>query len=190
MSLQVLNLHATLSASRANGPGLRYVIWFQGCTLACSGCFNPETHGPDKKTPVTVSELVATVRREEHRIEGITVSGGEPLQQPGGLLQLLRAVRRETDLTSVVFSGFDRLEIERIPLGKAILREIDVLVAGRYRREQHLGVGLLGSSNQKIHLLSQRYTLADVENTPEGEIHIEPEGRILLTGIGGISIRT
>jgi len=185
-----LNLHAALSSSRSNGPGARYVIWFQGCTLACSGCFNPQTHRPEPHSLVTVRELLWTIGQVEHRIEGITMSGGEPLQQPEGLLHLLRTVRHETGLTTLLFSGYEKSEIERLPLGPPILAELDVLVAGRYQQEQHLGAGLRGSSNQKIHLLSERYTLREVEATLDSEIHIQPGGTILVTGIGGVSVRT
>jgi anaerobic ribonucleoside-triphosphate reductase activating protein len=137
-----------------------------------------------------VSDLVRSICRDQHRLEGITLSGGEPLQQPRGLLRLLRAVRRETPLSSVLFSGYELGEIERLPYGKSILAELDVLVAGRYLREHHLGSGLRGSSNQTVHLLSDRYFLREIERTPEGEVHIEPGGRILITGVGGIAVRT
>jgi len=185
-----LNLHAVLSSSRSNGPGTRYVIWFQGCTLGCNGCFNPQTHQTEERALVTVSELMWRIRAVEPRIEGITISGGEPLQQPQGLLRLLRAVRRETELTTLLFSGYEWSEIERMQLGEAILGELDVLVAGRYQPEQHLEVGLRGSSNQKIHLLNEEYTLRQVEATLDSEIHVQPGGTILVTGIGGVSVRT
>ena len=185
-----LNLHAVLSSSRSNGPGTRYVIWFQGCTLGCNGCFNPQTHQTEERALVTVSELMWRIRGVEPRIEGITISGGEPLQQPRGLLRLLRAVRRETELTTLLFSGYEFSEIEGMELGRAILGELDVLIAGRYQPEQHLGVGLRGSSNQKIHFLSDQYTLREVEATLDSEIHIQPGGTILVTGIGGVSVRT
>ena len=184
-----LNLHAVLSASRSNGPGTRYVIWFQGCTLGCSGCFNPETHTAEASSLITVSELMWGIHQVEHRIEGITISGGEPLQQPQGLLRLLCTVRRETELTILLFSGYQLSEIERWPFGKALLAELDVLIAGRYQRERHLGMGLRGSSNQTIHLLSERYTLREVEATLVNEIHIQPGGTVLITGIGGVSVR-
>jgi len=186
----VLNLHAVLSSSQSNGPGARYVIWFQGCTLGCGGCFNPETHPSVERLPITVPELMWRIGQVEHRIEGITISGGEPLQQPQGLLNLLRTVRRETKLSTLLFSGFELDEIEPSKLGQAILGELDVLIAGRYQREQHLGTGLGGSSNQKIHLLTNRYTLREVEATLDSEIHIQPGGTVLVTGIGGVSVRT
>ena len=184
-----LNLHAVLSSSRSNGPGARYVIWFQGCTLGCSGCFNPETHAAEARSLVTVRELMWGIGQVEHRIEGITISGGEPLQQPQGLLHLLRTVRRETDLSIVLFSGYEMSEILQMKLGGFILAELDVLIAGRYQREQHLGAGLRGSSNQTVHLLNDRYTLREVEATLDSEIHIQPGGTVLITGIGGVSVR-
>lgn len=185
-----LNLHAALSSSRSNGPGARYVIWLQGCTLGCGGSCNPETHQPEEGSLITVSELMWEIRGVEPRIEGITISGGEPLQQPQGLLRLLRAVRRETELTTLLFSGYELAEIEWMELGKAILGELDVLIAGRYQLERHLGVGLGGSSNQKIHLLNDRYALREVEATLDSEVHMQPGGTVLTTGIGGVSVRT
>ena len=104
-------------------------------------------------------------------------------------MHLLRTVRRETELSTLLFSGYELPEIERLSLGRAILGELDVLIAGRYLREQHLGTGLRGSSNQKIHLLSERYTLREVEATLASEIHIQPGGTILITGVGGVSLR-
>jgi anaerobic ribonucleoside-triphosphate reductase activating protein len=79
-------LHAFIPASRANGPGLRAVVFFQGCTLACRGCFNPETHS-FAGTEVTVDAVAEQVirTREEHGVEGVTFSGGEPMQQAPAL---------------------------------------------------------------------------------------------------------
>ena len=75
-------LHALIPASLANGPGLRAVVFFQGCTLACPGCFNPGTH-PFAGTEISVLALAERVVRayREYKLEGVTFSGGEPMQQ-------------------------------------------------------------------------------------------------------------
>src|SRR5437899_9265361 len=84
-------LHAIIPASRANGPGLRAVLFFQGCTLGCEKCFNPATHlfqGVEIASEKVVEVLVHPHR--EHILEGITFSGGEPMQQADSLLALIR----------------------------------------------------------------------------------------------------
>ena len=75
-----LNVAKTLSHSRANGPGVRAVIWVQGCTIGCPGCYNAFTHPHEKRTlvtPDTIAEWVSSLEA----IEGVSFSGGEPFEQ-------------------------------------------------------------------------------------------------------------
>ena len=172
--------------SRANGPGTRFVIWFQGCSLGCPGCFNPDTHAPGPRpgrTSHTVDELVAQILAQGDAIEGITLSGGEPFEQPDAALALVSAVRARTGLSILIFSGYTIEEVRELPQGPAILAQIDVLVDGRYEARQRLGRGLRGSANQRIHLLGDRYRAGDVEATPEAEIRIDARGQVVLTGV-------
>lgn len=186
-----IQLHDVIDRSRANGPGQRLAIWFQGCSLGCPGCFNPATHPAGATTGQTIdaSDLVDRALAQGDAIEGVTVSGGEPFEQPDGLLALARDLRRRAPRLSIlVFSGFTRQEIERQPLGPAILAEIDVLVDGRFVERRLLGRGLRGSDNQRIHLLSGRYALDQIEATPTGEVVIDPDGTLRLTGVAPIDL--
>lgn len=184
-----LRVHALLRASRANGPGTRFVVWVQGCTLACPGCFNPTTHpeapGPAAVGPVDVAALAADIAADAQagRIQGVTISGGEPFEQPAALAALLAAVRARADLSILVFSGFTRAEIERDPGRRAALANIDVLVDGRYVERRRLARGLRGSANQTVHLLTARHTAADLEATPVAEVVIGPDGTVQVTGV-------
>src|SRR5262245_29198295 len=110
-----LRLHAFLPASRANGPGVRAVLWVQGCSLGCPGCFNPLTHPTTGGELVPTDELVRRLTALGDTIEGITVSGGEPLQQRPALLALLRRLRQQTRLSVVLFTGFTWEEVQRFP---------------------------------------------------------------------------
>lgn len=200
----VARVHAIEPRSRANGPGVRYVIWLQGCTLGCAGCFNPATHphagGQLRSVAELLAELTAAVRGDAeaatHRdlgsqqppISGLTLSGGEPLQQPEAAAALL-AGARALGLSTLVFSGYTREEIEQLPSGPAALASIDVLVDGRYRSTERLGAGLRGSANQRILLLSARHTLAEVEATPIAEIRISREGELVLTGVDPLKLK-
>ncbi|HTE50001.1 MAG TPA: 4Fe-4S single cluster domain-containing protein [Kofleriaceae bacterium] len=191
MTPVLVHLHATMPRTRANGPGSRFAIWFQGCSLGCPGCFNPATHPAEPGQRVTVDDLLARIEAEADAIEGVTVSGGEPFEQPDALLALVSALRRRAPRLSIlVFSGFTRAEIDRRPHGPAILAAIDVLVDGRFVERRLLGRGLRGSDNQRIHLLGDRYTIDQIEATPVGEIVIGPDGSASVTGVAPLDLST
>jgi anaerobic ribonucleoside-triphosphate reductase activating protein len=119
----------------------------------------------------------------QDEIQGVTISGGEPLQQMRPLRRLLQRLRGESDLSILLFSGYSWEEIDGMPDGKHLLSLLDVLVAGRYRQDQPGPGGLLGSSNQQIYYLTQRYLAKDIERTPPAEVILTPDGEILLSGI-------
>jgi anaerobic ribonucleoside-triphosphate reductase activating protein len=183
-----LNLHAWEPRSRANGPGVRFVLWFQGCSLGCAGCFNPDTHDAGDRQRRSVDEVMAMIAAARG-IEGVTLSGGEPLQQPEAALALLERVKAETSLSTLCFSGYTIEEIRAQPLGERILAQLDVLVDGRYRSGERNGKALRGSANQRIQLLTDRYTLAAVEATPVAEIRIGPDGAVVLTGVDPLKLK-
>lgn len=189
-----VRVHAIESRSRANGPGARYVIWFQGCSLGCPGCFNPATHpaaGPLTPIADIAEQLAAAIRAVPAGappIEGISLSGGEPLQQPRAAAALLDAARA-MGLSTLAFSGYSIDEIRALPDGPAVLDRLDVLIDGRYDSRQRLATGLRGSANQRIQLLTSRYQLADVEATPVAEIRISATGELVLTGVNPLKMK-
>ena len=178
-----LRVHGALRHSRANGPGTRYVIWVQGCTLGCPGCFNPATHPATGGEEMEVEAIAREVRGLP--VDGVTVSGGEPFEQPEALLALVTAL---AGTSIIVFSGYTRAEIERMPLGPAILARLDVLVDGRYVEKRRIARGLRGSANQVVHLLSSRHRMADVEATPVGEVVIGPDGEVRMSGVDPVGV--
>jgi len=200
-----LRVHQFLPLSRANGPGVRAVLWLQGCSLACPGCFNPETHRVDHGDVVTVDELLKRVTALREVVEGITISGGEPLQQFAAVTELLRRIRRETSLSVILFSGYTWDEImlkhdangpqdsstasrfRRVSrfasAGPEFLNYVDVLIAGRYQHHRRLAQGLRGSENKTVHLLTSRYTLDDLEQAPAAEVIVGAGGEVSLSGI-------
>jgi anaerobic ribonucleoside-triphosphate reductase activating protein len=182
--------HATEPRSRANGPGARFVIWFQGCTLGCAGCFNPTTHVTGSAaTPLAdLFAQIEAARTSANPIEGITLSGGEPMQQLPAALALLQFARSRS-LSTMVFSGYTIEEIRGLSGGPEVLALIDVLVDGRYRSDLRLGVGLRGSSNQRVHLLTERYQQRDIDDAPLGEVRISPDGDVVLTGVVPLKLK-
>jgi anaerobic ribonucleoside-triphosphate reductase activating protein len=180
----VIRVHAVELRSRANGPGARFVVWFQGCTLGCPGCFNPATHAVTGKD-IAVADLAAQIPAD---VEGISLSGGEPLQQSEAAVELLDAARAR-GLSTLAFSGYTLDEIRALPRGPDVLARLDILIDGRYVAGSRLASGLRGSANQHIHLLTDRYERADVEATPVAEIRIGPTGEVVLTGVNPLKLK-
>lgn len=177
-----LRLHALLPRSRANGPGVRAVLWTQGCSLGCPGCFNPATHPFQGGVNWKIDDLLGWLHGAAP-IDGITLTGGEPLQQAAGVVQLLRRVRTETSWSVILFTGYSLEETRCLPRAEEVLDAIDVLIAGRFEQDQHLGRGLRGSANKTVHLLTPRYTLAELDTVPPVEVLIGTDGTIALSGI-------
>lgn len=179
----LLRLFAFLPRSRANGPGERAVVWVQGCTLKCPGCFNPGSHNAHAGEAFSVETLVAKIAALPG-IEGVTISGGEPLQQRRPLLRLLKRVRFDLGLSTIVWTGFTWEEVGRMPDAGRLLQLADVLICGRFDQTRRIARAMRGSDNKTVHFLSGRYTLADLEAVPESEIIISPAGQITISGVG------
>jgi anaerobic ribonucleoside-triphosphate reductase activating protein len=182
-----LRIHAFEPFSRANGPGVRTVIWVQGCSLGCPGCFNPDTHSFEGGELVSTADLFQRILDLKDTIEGLTVSGGEPFQQRRPLLDLLRRVKK-VSLSILLFTGYTWTELQTMPDAEALLTCTDVLIAGRYDASQRLTRGLRGSANQTMHLLTDRYTVNDLESVPSSEIFITPDGQVVVSGINPVRI--
>jgi anaerobic ribonucleoside-triphosphate reductase activating protein len=130
-----------------------------------------------------VENLMEHITEIQATIEGLTISGGEPLQQPGALLRLLAGLRTCTSLSVILFTGYSLQEARSVPHGADVLHNVDVVIAGRFVRELRTAEGLRGSSNQIVHLVTNRYCLCDLEQTPMGEISIDGGGVISVSGI-------
>lgn len=172
-------VHATLDGSVANGPGRRFVVWVQGCTLACPGCFNPWTHGPGGD--VRTVERTATVALGRDDLDGVTLTGGEPLQQPEAVAEFCARIR-PAGLGIIVLTGFTRREIEDVPARRAAVAAADMVVAGRYNAALRTAGGLRGSANKDYWALTGRYSAADLRAVPEVEIDLAADGTVTVTG--------
>nr|MDO8117549.1 4Fe-4S single cluster domain-containing protein [Candidatus Sigynarchaeota archaeon] len=174
-----LNVARIIPASYVNGPGKRAVIWFQGCMKHCEGCFNPTLWSPEKRYLLTPQELYAKIKIEPG-IEGVTLTGGEPMIQHKDLVPFLELVKKD-GLSVICFTGLSMAEI-KAEMMEAALQHVDVLIAGSYDRRSTAEKGAkICSPNKTFHFLSGRYTRADFENLPEVEIHISDDG-IDITG--------
>lgn len=164
-----LNLAHLLPSSRANGPGLRAVLWVQGCSLRCPGCRNPRLWSHGLRRVLPVGDLVRWVLAQDGR--GLTLSGGEPFEQARALAPLCRTVRA-AGRDVVAFSGFTRAQLEAgvRPSTRDLLAEVDLLVDGPFVAAERSGDALRGSRNQALHFLSGRIRPEEVAELPRAEL--------------------
>lgn len=162
---ELLSVAQIVPCTEAEGPGKRFALWFQGCPLRCPGCCNPEmlpfAGGIQRRLSDVVDEMRAS--QEQHGIEGITFLGGEPLAHATGAAALARQAR-QLGLSVMVFSGYTLAEARQLP--DAVVQELlaltDLLVDGPYIREQpESRRRWIGSANQQIHFLTDRYRADD-----------------------------
>jgi len=175
-------------ASRVNGPGLRAVVWVQGCTLGCAGCFNPSTHDASGRLeqPDNVAARVLSAWTPAHA--GLTLSGGEPFQQAEAAAVVARRVKAaQPSATLMVFTGYtlDELRGDHAPAGAAeLLTEVDLLVDGRFESGGG-GVArpLRATPNQRLWILRGRSPLSSaLPAEGASELSINEAGEVLLSG--------
>lgn len=143
----------------ALGPGRRLGVWFQGCPIACLGCMSRDTWAADGGTEVADDWFAGAWTAALARgATGLTVSGGEPTEQPRALLALLRAVRSASvphgaePADVLLYTGRSRTEFAaRVPGGTGL---VDALITGPFRVGEPTGLIWRGSANQRLHLLS------------------------------------
>jgi anaerobic ribonucleoside-triphosphate reductase activating protein len=170
--------------TEAEGPGRRFAIWVQGCPLHCPGCCNPELFAFSGGTPRPTLELADEILATPG-IEGVSFLGGEPMSQAAAVLDVARRVRRG-GLSIMVFTGFTLVELRarKQAATKALLDQIDLLVDGRYQRDMpERQRRWIGSQNQLMHFLSDRYTPSDPRfyESNTMEIRLGSEG-LLVNG--------
>ena len=150
----LLRIHSIIQGTEVNGPGNRYALWTQGCAKGCSGCFNTETWAHSNGVWWTPQALAIDALTSG--LEGITATGGDPLEQPEALLTFLQALHDENGNLRgfprgiICFTGYTMDEVLSIPAATACLPYIDLLIDGRYVESLRYTSGLAGSSNQNF----------------------------------------
>ena len=100
-------VHSIETLGAVDGPGLRFVLFLQGCPLRCKFCHNPDTWRTEGGEEYTVEEMVSKILRYKNYIKsgGVTISGGEPLRQAEFCLALTRALHEEGIHVAIDTSG-------------------------------------------------------------------------------------
>lgn len=131
--------------SLVDGPGVRTVVFFQGCNLRCKGCQNPSTWEMKKGTKMTTEEL-AVILKQEAVNKKVTFSGGEPLLQIDALLDMIKKLQ---GFDIAVYTGH---EFEEVP--QELLENINYIKTGPYREDLKTTVKpFVGSVNQELRRL-------------------------------------
>ena len=137
-----MRIAGVLTCSLVNGEGIRYVIFTQGCSHHCPGCHNPETWDYAGGYEVSVEELAEDIRK--HRmIDGITLSGGDPMEQEAECLALLDLLPA---MNVWVYTGYEWEEIA----DREFAKRADAVVVGKFVESLRCDGKHYGSSNQRI----------------------------------------
>lgn len=180
-----LQVHHILPESCSNGPGLRYTVWVQGCSIQCPDCGNKDTWDYRAGTPTNIGTIIAALKdalnkpEKGRELQGVTITGGEPLDQYKAIYRLCREL---FPITSVFLTtGYTPSEIIlRGQLG--LLDYLDLLCVGPFVKSEACSNQWKGSSNQRLIYLTDRgKALSKLPIVPK-EVFINSDGSTIETG--------
>ena len=144
-----LRLFGCVNDSIVDGPGPRYTIFVQGCYHNCLGCHNPESHDVNGGYLKDIEEILKEID-ENPLLDGVTLSGGEPMLQVEALIELSKEIKKR-NLNIVLYSGYTYEQIINDVNKKRLLELCDMLVDGKFELEKRsLSLLYRGSSNQRL----------------------------------------
>lgn len=149
-----LSVARVLFPVRTLGPGERLAIWLYGCDRGCAGCANPELWDSHGVASVKVDFLMGALRKMDGMIEGVTITGGEPLLQCEALGELLDSILMITE-DILLYTGYQMEELNDAQ--RAVCLKAAVVIDGAYMQEQNREHPLKGSENQNIYYRNDIY---------------------------------
>lgn len=184
MNISVSRIHFPITAL---GPGKRVGIWFQGCSLRCKGCLSPDTWQV-KTSQLTVRQLLAQLREWLPFADGVTISGGEPFEQPEALLALVSEIKQQFQGDILVYSGYEWSAIK--DQVEQMSPYIDALISEPFKVELPQTLMLRGSDNQQLHCLTplgmtlfEQYQRTVTSEDKKLDLAFDEKGRLFLAGI-------
>lgn len=151
--MSVLRISGIVKESIVDGPGIRYVVFTQGCPHRCEGCHNPQTHDFSGGRDEDINNIIDEIKKNP-LLSGVTLSGGEPFCQPLPLAELSKEVHK-LNKNVISYSGYTFEELlglsEKNPEIYELLREVDLLIDGKFiLAQKSLMLKFRGSRNQRI----------------------------------------
>ena len=145
-------IHSIETFGTVDGPGIRYVVFMQGCPMRCAYCHNPDTWQIDGGKEYTVQELLNDISKYTRYIEGVTVSGGEPLMQIGFVIELFKHVKEMGLTTCLDTSGivFDKSNSKLIEQIDELLLYCDLVLLDIKHIDEDSHISLTGMSNKNV----------------------------------------
>ena len=155
-----MNIARILYPVKVLGLGNRIGIWVCGCSLRCRGCSNPELWERQEKHEIympNIKKLIGDIAAV-NKIDGFTITGGEPMEQPSELSELVAFLSLISE-DIIIYTGYslEELKLNHSTDIKNILSSIAVLIDGNYIEERNVGIPLRGSDNQNVYVLNQKY---------------------------------
>jgi len=171
---------------RGLGPGSRVVLWVRGCTIGCKGCMTTDLWA--KEDPKPIEPLVASLVEALSESDGLTVSGGEPFQQPSELAEVLSRIRAQVETNVVCYTGYAFSHLQNRTEYARLLSTIDVLIDGPYKSGESNSLRWRGSDNQKAFALNERGRSLENFDQPhedkrELQIQRRADGGVRIIGI-------
>lgn len=157
-SKELINIADIYQETRTLGPGLRYVIWVRGCHKNCTNCISKDWQQNDNNY-ISYETLLEEILAKKDKLEGITLSGGEPFLQAYPLSLLFKKIKALTNLSIIVYTGY---RIEELYAKDDIdiinmINESDIIIDGEYIEELNNDRGIIGSQNQRFNFITDRY---------------------------------
>lgn len=143
--LRILHI---VEGTSVDGPGLRTSIYLAGCNHRCPGCHNPDSWDPRGGEDRTLDELMQVIAYNE---APVTLSGGDPLQQPDAVRALVHRIKQELGYNVWCYTGYTWENIVNDPMLLDAVRELDVLVDGPFIQQlRDIKLRFRGSRNQRL----------------------------------------
>ena len=167
-----------VESSRIYGPGSRTVLWLQGCSIQCEGCWNDELWSFSGGKKMSSDEIIQILQNNTDG--GLTLLGGEPLDQAPAVLELIEKCHK-SGFDVMLYTGYELEELSKVQ--KQCAEQSDIVIHGRYVDELR-SENLLwrGSTNQKILIKNQKYFSIDLTEKRQMEIHLKEDGGMKVIG--------
>lgn len=137
------------------GPGRRLGIWLQGCSIHCKGCIAPENQPFDENFSVPLSILMEEITPALNKASGVTISGGEPLDQADVLIEFLTEINQRGVDDILLYSGYEKGKI--LSAHPEISGKIAALIDGRFMKGEVTSAIWKGSENQTLTIFNEKY---------------------------------
>lgn len=161
------------------GPGKRLLLYLKGCSIHCEGCINPHLWSFEGGASISENEILEICKIE--KLEGLTIHGGEPLDQANELIKVVKLLK-ENSFTVILFTGYIKKELNNVQL--KVWNKSDLVVAGRFEnKKRNVNLQFRGSTNQRVYKHSgpyKNYKLTDGYTT--AIITIYDDGNMDING--------